>query len=147
MHQQSCHISFALMDLITSSQLMWDVASRLSLPRDILLWVSPSSIWTLQLRGTHSVLSRLLTLLCRQGRTLQRHCGQGSRLGQPVFRISFGWRGGIGRSNWVKAPWGLLVLPDRQHIWRDAWPSDIPPCWHCSSWFSSNSTFLLLLCR
>ena len=115
MHQQSCHISLALMDLITSSQLLWDVASRLGLPRDILLWVGPSSIWTLQLRGTHSVLSRLLTLLCGPGTTLQRHCKQGSRLGHPVFRVSFGWQGRIGRNNRVKAPWGLLTLPGILH--------------------------------
>ena len=57
-------------------------------------------------------------------------CGQVSRLGRPGFRVSFRWRGGIGLSCWVNCRWGLfvmpVVLPDRQHSWRNTWSSDIP---------------------
>ena len=50
----------------------------------------------------------------------------------------------------LKGPWWLFVLPGilpvRQHVWGDAWPSDIPPCRHHSFRFSSNFTFPWLHC-
>ena len=41
---------------------------------------------------------------------LTSHCRQVSSFAQPCFHISFGWRGRIGQSCWVKVPWIILIL-------------------------------------
>ena len=61
---------------------------------------------------------------------------------QPCHILSAWWP-------WLPSPVGcrgglfvqLRILPDRQHVWRSAWPSYIPPCCDHSSRFSSISVF------
>ena len=68
-----------------------------------------------------------------------------SHLGYPGLGVSYGWRGRIGRSCWLKGPRGLLVpfaiLSDRQHVCPATWPCDIPHC--LSSKFSGIPAFLV----
>ena len=141
MYQQPCHISSAWWPW----SLVQVECGEPGLPWGRLPWGIPGPSRTLHLTGAHSALSRRLAWPCHPTTTRQHNCGQVFRFGHLCFRVSFGWRGRKGQSSWVKGHGGLFVqleiLPDRQHVWRGAWPSDIPPYCYLSSHFSSISTF------
>ena len=92
---------------------------------------------TLHLRGAHPGF-----LLCPVVHA-QLSSQQLSRL--PDIHVLFGCQRGVSQSCCMKGSWGLLALPGtspaRQHVCRDTMTSNIPPCCHFYSMFSSTSVF------